>query len=528
MKRIGDCTLWVGAGLTLVAGLLLSGINLYWGELNQDEGWYLYAAARTAEGARPYADFAFTQGPVFTAVYAQLFRIWPVAGLQAGRLFTALLGWATIGLGIVLVRQLAPPAWRGTATVGVLALLGANVYHNYFSLIVKTYALTGLLLTAAACCLAWLSRDRLRGPALAAGWLFALAAGVRLSAGVWLPVSALGLVLAARRYPRAWLWFGLGGVLGLAVAFGPSLLRAPAATWFWLGPFHWARAATDGHGGWLYRAGFFSRWLQAYYLLAAVAVVAGWGLATSGVRRHVWPPSVGSGLLAGVGGMTLLHAAAPFPYDDYQVPVMVIGTALVLAALCHWLARLIEPSRQPAWARAVGGILVMTGLLAAATSPRNQEWFVLGRDRIWWPVKEQADLRVLQQTAQFLAERTAPGDELLTQDTYLAVEAGLRVPAGLNLGPFAYFPDWPTDVAVARHVVNRPLLEALLQSGTAEWAAFSDYGLAIAGPGMTPVAEAERQRLLRLLEWHYEPYKTVPHFGQAHTPLTLYRRRAAP
>ncbi len=511
-------------GMAVVAGLLVGGINLFWGELNQDEGWYLYAAARTAEGARPYADYAFTQGPVFTAVYAQVFRVWPEAGLQAGRVFTALLGWVSLALAVALAWRLTPSPWRSAVAVGVVALLGCNVYHNYFTLIVKTYALTAVLLTGGAYALTFLKPGRSRGPALIAGGLLALAAGVRLSAGVWLPWVALMLALGPDRRARSGYWFTGGALLGLAWAFGPSLWRAPAETWFWLGPFHAARDAGSLTAAGLFKAGFGARWLQAYYPLALLGIIWVGGASTGGPRWWKVPRPAGI-LWGGIALMTLVHLAAPFPYDDYQVPLMPVFAALLLSGVGHWLAGLVSETRQSAWAHTVAVAWLVIGLTGAVASPRTQDWFIRGRDRIWWPTKAQSDLGLLQATAQYLARYTEPGDTLLTQDTYLAVEAGLRVPPGLNLGPFSYFPDWSTADAQRRHVVNRPLLEALLEAGTAEWAAVSGYGLAIAGPGVTPVPDAEREQLLALIEENYVLHQRIPYFGQAHTTLKLYRRK---
>ena len=42
------------------------------GGLNQDEGWYLYAARLVGEGKLPYRDFFFTQGPVLPFIYSVL------------------------------------------------------------------------------------------------------------------------------------------------------------------------------------------------------------------------------------------------------------------------------------------------------------------------------------------------------------------------------------------------------------------------------------------------------------------------
>ena len=56
--------------LALAAGLGLTGANFYFGDLNQDEGWYLLAARNVSDGKLPYRDFAFTQGPMLPVVYS--------------------------------------------------------------------------------------------------------------------------------------------------------------------------------------------------------------------------------------------------------------------------------------------------------------------------------------------------------------------------------------------------------------------------------------------------------------------------
>jgi hypothetical protein len=43
---------------------------VWFGALNQDEGWYLYAAQSVCEGKMPYRDFFYTQGPVMPYVYS--------------------------------------------------------------------------------------------------------------------------------------------------------------------------------------------------------------------------------------------------------------------------------------------------------------------------------------------------------------------------------------------------------------------------------------------------------------------------
>jgi len=179
--------------LVIVAALtvwaVLASCNAVLGELNQDEGWYLYAAHLTAHGKLPFRDYAFTQGPVFPLVYRfaePLVRRW---GLLGGRGLTALLGLAAALLAALLAGRLAGrgPAGRYAALL-CLVLVTVNVYQSYFTTVVKTYSLAALLLAGALLLLAVEARPF--ASSFAAGALLCLGAATRSSAGVAVPVPA--------------------------------------------------------------------------------------------------------------------------------------------------------------------------------------------------------------------------------------------------------------------------------------------------------------------------------------------------
>ena len=162
-------------------------------------------------------------------------------------------------------------------------------------------------------------------------------------------------------------------------------------------------------------------------------------------------------------------------------------------------------------------------LFAAGASPMNQDWFLQERDRIWWRLKDKPSLAKLRDTATTLRGLTRPGDLLLTQDPYLAVEAGLRLPHGLELGQFSYFPGFDRERAKRLNVVNRELFLDLLARTRAPVAALSGYAFAIESPDITPVPPADEAVFRAEVERRYEPIGHIPHFGQALTDLTLYR-----
>ncbi len=496
----------------LAAAIGLAAANLFLGDLNQDEGWYLYAARLVSRGQWPYVHFAFSQGPVMPLVYA-----W---GLAGGRLATALLGLAAALLAARLAARLAPAGGTAGAALVAFSLTAVNVYQSYYFTVVKTYALTAcwLLLGLHLLLSGW---SRARGGVLAlAGAFLVLAAGTRSSAAVALPLAVLFLMADRRRAgPMGWLHFGWGAALAAVLLFGPFLLQAPEALVFWVAVFHTARDGGTGLAPLLYKAGFGSRLLQAYFPAFALGLAllaaprpdsdsADPADARVPFQRLLWI------LLAGV---TLVHGLAPFPYDDYQVFVYPVLAAL----LAGHAVRRIGPARS----LRLAVLLLALCLGAALSSPMNQDWFIQGRDRIWWRAKEKTPLRALQDTARQIRAWTRPGDQLLTQDPYLAVESRLDLPPGLEMGQFSYFPGLDDRRADALHVLNRATLERLLKTTDAPVAALSGYALAIASPAVTPLDPADASHFLRLVEARYEPVSVIPSFGQAYTTLTLYRLR---
>ena len=506
---------------TIAVMLVLSFLNLHHGDLNQDEGWYLVAARSVSEGKLPYRDFAYTQAPLLPFVYAPFTPWVRENGVMAGRMITQCFGWLAVFLAALLAARLSPGR-RGSAFVFALMLAGINVFQSYYTTVVKTYGLCAALLAAGLLIGSWLDRRGRWWVAPLVGIVLALAAGARISAGLGLPVFGLYLLWRRRQLgDLAWFTFGLGGLAGLAAVFLPLYLAAPDGLVFGLVEYHAGRVAENPM---VLKAGFLSRLAQDYFVafaaLAAIAVIWFWDWdrlrvdpeeTEAGPRGFGWMLAV---LLVAVSG---LHLAAAFPYDDYQAIVFPLFAALLAVPL----ARLHE-----LW------VLPLVFLLATASafsSPINQDWFVRGRDRVWWKNKETADLALLRDTADRVRELAAgSGDTnavLLTQDAYLAIEADLPLPPGLEMGPFSYYPDLRDEEAATLHLHNRSSLSNLLSTTEAPVAALSGYSLSIGCPEVEELPEEERQALRALIEARYEPAFEVPHFGQGHTTLEVWKRK---
>jgi hypothetical protein len=521
MTRGVQRVLWAGA---LMLALLIGAFNLVMGDLNQDEGWYLYAARLVAGGDLPYRDFAFTQGPVMPLAYAALSPLWSPFGLAGARVLTALLGLLAALGGAVLARRLVSGKMPGAGSAAgfvAFCLIALNMYQSYFSAVVKTYSLCGLLLVAGFLFLSKVGGSRGSLWAALAAVCLALAAATRLSAFMALPVT-LGCLWACRRGPsgRAWIAFMAAGLAAGALIFLPFFIANPQGLLFGLLDYHAGRSAGGAFKALVFKAGFFARVAQAYapaLVLWAGAVLAGRFFRSEPEPRDPLRLALWGSVLA----MTAIHLTTAFPYDDYQVPVYPLFAASVVGLAVRGL----RTGAALEWLR---GLAFAAGVVFVLGSPLNQEWMVQQRDRIWWRMKDQPPLVRLQRAGREVRRLAPRGGELLTQDIYLAVEAGMTVPRGFELGQFCYFPDFTDEKAAALHVVNGRRLREILGTSQAPAAAFSGYGLAMRSPAIMELEPAEQEELWALVRSRYEPAGTIPFFGQASTTLRLFVKKDEP
>ncbi len=503
---------------------VLSAANVLLGPLNLDEGWYLQAAANVAAGRLPYRDFFFTQAPLLPRVYGWLLPLWAPAGILGGRIVTAFFGLAAAFLTAAAVRALVPRPRRAAASLTVFALLACNIYHSYFTVIPKTYALASFCLALALFFLSRLSvyGDRGRNVnALAAfsGFWLAAAAATRLSLGIALPIAGLWLLATCRRHGLAWFFFGLGGFIGLGLLLLPFALRDYEAFAF-ANFFHGARAG----GGLALAAGSVSRLARNYLpvlLLVFATLGIAWRTDWASFRRHL---SATAPWLLVFAGIFLVHALSPFPYDDYQVPGMTILVCVVATLFWGTLPE-AEAASEERTERVILAAVLAISAACAFTSPLNESWVMVRKDRFWVEMKHEPDVLRLRRVGRALRDGPDGGGELLTTDTYLAVEARTAVPAGLEMGPFGYFPDLSDDEARRFHVLNRNLLAELGETTTARHAAFSGYAFALAAPQMRKIPDDVREELIGLATSRFEPAESIPDFGQEHTELRTWRRK---
>ena len=525
--------------LAALAALTLGAVAVWYGALNQDEGWYLYAAQLVRAGKLPYHDFFFTQGPTLPIVYSFLSPLWtspasPLHGVLGGRVVSLAFGLAGVLVFAGVARLLVRRERRFEAAFAVFAMLACNVYHLYFLTIPKTYAL-GSFFTAVGFyfLVSALSRDGWSRAMqlVASGLAMAFASGTRISLVLMIGVTGFALLFNFRRFRYGFIWFGIGGSVGLFLTYGVFALD-PASLQGLLAAqeYHAARGGFDL----MFAVGSVSRLARAY--VGALAVLA---LVVAGAICRA-KPCTAEGQADGEGGQPenawfllwtigaafaavfVLQLSAPFPYDDYQVPVM--GLLAVVAAVLFASRR----AAQDGAGALRGSVFVfLATCVASFGSPQLQQWFVAGQDRFWTVMKGKSDLAELRDAARKIEELDPGGKTLFTQDLYLAVECGRTVPEGLEMGPFSYFPGAFDVEAEALHVMNTARMAKLIESAPAPVAAFSGYGFAIAAPKCVQVPHEDQMEFWERLKEKYSLAATIPFFGQNDTTLVVLKRNGA-
>jgi len=478
---------------------VLGAAAVWMGGLNQDEGWYLYAARMVSEGFLPYRDFAFTQGPLLPFVYSVLMPVWSFEGLLSARVLTLTIGFAGILLMVALTRQLVDEDRRTTAGLMTFLLLATNLYHLYYLTIPKTYALAALLVACGYYLLSLAIQGR-SVLAFAAGLAFAFSAGARISLGAILAVT--GLILLVNRRGKVLLWFCLGGFLGLALVYGPFLLDGRAfAGLVDAQRYHAARGGFDI----VWTVGSISRlvrWYLPAFVLLGLWVLTSRKTADQGERQSfcLMPLLLAAGFCA----VFAVQILAPFPYEDYQVPIMGLMTVFVVVMSVRG-----EPDARRRYAL----LLLSLGMTWAGSfgSPLLEKWSTNGQDRFWSIKKTATELQQLRAVAKSISEIDPQGTELLTQDLYLAIETGRKVPKGLEMGPFAMLDDdqW----------------RKLLDSAPCAVAALSGYSFAIRPPVCDERPVDEQMAYWSILKRKYELVMREENFGQNQTTLMVLKRK---
>ena len=178
--------------------------------------------------------------------------------------------------------------------------------------------------------------------------------------------------------------------------------------------------------------------------------------------------------------------------------------------------------------RAILGLpLLALGMTWAGSfgSPLLQEWMIDGQDRFWSIKKQKCEMAQLREVAREIEALDPGGKTLLTQDLYLAVETGRRVPRQLAMGPFSYWGESLPYPGAEETALDDEGMRALLDGAPCEIAAMSGYSFAITVPRCDETPFEKQMEFWSMLKKRYELVFRECGFGQNSTTLLVLKRR---
>lgn len=172
-------------------------VFVYYRTVDADEGFYLAAAQRVADGMMPYVDFFFPQAPLLPLTFFGLSH-WGVNSLLLLRVLAALAGVASTLVMYRLVRRYNENDATALVAAFLMAFCGLFLtWHSTF----KPYAFVDLALLMSFFYLLKSGNDeKLDGKAILLSWLMlGVAINFRSIFLMLLPIYIYALVLSARR-----------------------------------------------------------------------------------------------------------------------------------------------------------------------------------------------------------------------------------------------------------------------------------------------------------------------------------------
>ena len=496
-QRLARSLLWLALLIFAIEAYLL----IFYRQINLDEGWYLWASKLVYEGKVPYRDFAFPQSPLLPYIYGFLQRLWG-EGLFQGRLTTLLLTFLNLALWIRLAKRLGND-WTVVVFLWLLcSTLFVGAYHFAY---VAPYALTALFLTLSISVA--LSRlPETRRDALAV-LFWGLAVGTRLSAAVAIVPLGLYLIVNSHRRWRSAIVIGLTASLTLGAVFGPFLLAGHDVIIYDLFRFHTDRMLWEWQRHAMRQSivNLASEFPVPLALGGIGLVISAGTLLRAKDRRSAFMRQFPALLLGLVVASLIVAQLVPRTTDSYyntlQMPLLLILDSLVIG----WLWRALRDRRllrQVSYIIFIG-IIALNFVLQGATVQR--------RNFLTAPLRNQIELA--KDAARFLQETTPAGSQLLTFNSYLALEAKRKIPPGLEMSIFSYRPTWTTQQARRYKVVNNELLLEIMR-GDVSAAVFSEFDLNL--------LYGERNLLLETLYQNFRWAKTVPGLGPLRDDLRIF------
>ena len=475
--------------------------NVFWGRLTGDEGFYAVASRGILEGMKPYRDFLFTQMPALPYFYAGWFSFFG-PGIVSGRIFSALLGTATVAL-------TAAACYRhsGHKIAGLFGglLLAANFGFVFDTTKIKTQSLTAFLLS---CAIFILSGRRYSNRLLIASlaMLFvSLALLTRLSILPVLLFLWCYLGWLCRRNFKIYLVLlavniaAIAGVVTYFYSDGNMLFGVYVFHQEYYGFPAWSLAHFND-----FLIGWMRNELSLMLLFFTATIFLGHLLFSA--RKKDWHLAIRSlfpiFLLCSYLASTATHCINVKSYPTHQISIMPIAVVFATTVLSRPVFALLKS--KPAIAS-----LLFCALLVI---PMPLQDFVIN-------FNGNGSIGKTIEAAQIIRRNSTHGDTILSFYGDLATETGLTVLPGYEQNEFGYFLNMSNERSRKLKTTNLPKLIDDLQSKKAHIVCITNDSFS----KMTWNNPAIMKQIKNILAANYRLVGKVTQYGQFFEDLYILK-----
>jgi len=516
-REQGFAKIAVTLGLTLF--VVNSVVFIFLGQVNADEGWYLYASKLVYTGHHPYQDFAFTQTPLLPYIYGIAQNLF-IQSLYLGRITSVIFSAAAFTLSLTIARN-----YGGPVAMGLAALLGATfTYGIYFQSITKTHALVTFFFTLAIYVLSVDIRQNLKAIFLTI--IVILAALTRLSA-LFFAIPFLTYALATANVKTK----GFIVAIGFLALFWVLTLALPdtaAAEWGLL-THH---ASQWGDISLVERVGQVLGTRTLQFLVAFPLYTLLWLTLFFMAYKHIYQTQRQSERATGRRKYQIMPVASIKTQAQRYFVILMATTGLLLFAVPNWISgrfyqeyfvplifvslpitsivytKLIPHQGQ--YAKAFMNLALLTTIVSGVT---YGGFYFIDTSGGSAPIEE------ISHVSAIIAENSTASDELFVlEGLSLAIESQRSVIPNMTMAQFSFY-DADTETVNQLHLVNAQIILSTIEAARPKIVVLTDLDWLLLQD------TAYYKEIVVALQEKYRLIHSAEKFGQHSNHVDVYIRR---
>jgi hypothetical protein len=462
------------------------------GEVNADEGWYLYASKLVTMGQQPYRDFAYTQTPLLLYLYGVFLSVF-TPSIYLGRALTSLISISTFFLSTKFAEIKS-----GAMAAGITGLLWATFTHGiYFQSTTRTYAITTLLFLLAL--IVFSSKLHLDLKVILACLFVILASLIRLSALFFAIPFFLYVLFSASKGTK----LIVAALVMLAAAWMIILIlpNPESAMWSLVGHHtsQWGDTPENvfSLGLVLGRLNFLITEFIQYILLFSAALIISWGEIIEFLRKNVFSRLT----VIGLSLFTLSHFASGGFRSHYFIPVIFVLFSFAGILIAVAFSKKVFFQRNILQALFVSALLL--GLIRGGYA-----YFDFSGESL--PVEE------IKIVSAFVEANSSPKDKIFALEAlWVALEADRQTFQNMTMSQFSYIDD-SKELATRLHLVSDQIISELIIDATPKIVILTelDWEILQNNPAI--------ENMIESLEENYNLGLEVESFGQNRNTIQVY------